>query len=467
MPSVPDMLPITPVRISKQVLRSLLVAAAALAVVASLPAAADAAMLVYRDGNDVWEASPDGAIKRQVTTDGAADAYYSFPSVDDAGTVTAMRNVGGVGAAKYIWVKSRTATTPTVNVMPWRISGGLNSGPTWARVRPQDGTMLVYKYLLNKGVCFPGCGIEDRFAMVNPAAPGSPTMPGIDQPAVSMPTWHGDHLVAGKDGAIAYERSGLVFDRWLADPDMPLQGAEVNRALTRIAVLRADSHIEYVTYEGSVETGGVRTSCQLPVAGISWFSISPDGNQVAYSNDSGLYVTTPTATTADACPVRDTVLLSATGTTPAFSAATLTKPGGDTDPGKTTTTTQTTTTTPTTTVTTPATTTTATTPTTPNPPARVLTLTAKTGKAAALRRSLRVTVGAPGAGALTVTLAAGKRTLGTAKATAKKAGKVTLTLRPTKAGAKRIRTGVKLTLRVRHAPKTGKPVTKTITLKVR
>lgn len=487
--------------------------AAALALAAAaLPAApAAATMLVYRDGDDVWAASPDGAIKQRVTSDGRADLYYAFPSVDDAGTVTAIK---GYSTSRVIWVLPRGAAQPTINVMPWRISGGVNAGPLWARVKPTTGSLLAYGYFLNHGTCS-GCGLEERLAVVNPVAPGSPTMPAVDQPANSRPTWFGDRLVTARGGSIWFETQPLQFTSWLSDQSNPiLTGAEVNRAGTRLLVTRADGRAVYAHWQGQVgsTSGAVTAQCLLPSATVEWAALSPDGTQVAWADASGLRVATVSATGATSCALSGTALLSATGTTPAFSAATLTAPrdpdpgrrdptdpgrrdptdpgredptdpqdpGRDpADPGRD----------PTTPGDTPADpgrtpSDVGSVPTGPGDmpqrspeltPTGALTVTvARSARASALRRGLRVVVSAPAAGRLAATLTlkpAGRGGRGVRAAssvvTLAAPGRRVLTLKPSRAAARRLRRGARLTLRIAFTPIAGRATVRSATVTVR
>ena len=490
---------------------------AALALAAAvLPAApAAATMLVYRDGDDVWAASPDGAIKQRVTSDGRADLYYSFPSVDDAGTITAIK---GYSTNRVIWVLPRGAAQPTVNVMPWRISGGVNAGPLWARVKPTTGSLLAYTYFLNHGTCS-GCGLEERLAVVTPTAPGSPTMPAVDQPANSRPTWFGDRLVTARGGAIWFETQPLQFTSWLSDQTNPiLTGAEVSRAGTRLIVTRADGRVVYAHWSGTVgsTSGSVTAQCLLPSSTVEWAALSPDGTQVAWNDASGLRVATVTATGGTTCAINGTVLLSATGETPAFSNATLTLPRDPTDPGRRD-------------------------PTDPGgrdptdpggrdpadpggrdptdpgggggdpadpgqqpgdpgrPPADaggpvpgpgpgdvpgrrptlepaggVAVTVARAARASALRRGLRVTVSAPAAGRIAATLTLrppGRRAralrAATAAATIAAPGRRAFTLRPSRAAARQLRRGARLTVRVVFTPTGGRAVVRSATVAVR
>lgn len=493
----------------------------------ALPATpAAATMLVYRDGDDVWAASPDGAIKQRVTSDGRSDLYYAFPSVDDAGTITAIR---GYSTNRVIWVLPRGATQPTINVMPWRISGGVNAGPLWARVKPTTGSLLAYTYFLNHGICS-GCGLEERLAIVTPTAPGNPTSPAVDQPANSRPTWFGDRLVTARNGSIYFETQPLQFTNWLSDPNnAPLTGAEVNRAGTRLLVTRSDGRAVYAHWQGPVGSlsGAVTAQCLLPSSSVEWAALSPDGSQVAWRDAAGLRVATVSATGATSCVTSGVTLLSATGTTPAFSTATLTlprdpdpgrrdptdptdpgrrdptdptDPGRDptdpTDPGRD----PTDPTDPGRDPTDPGAgptdpgqqpgdpgrtpTDTGRVPTGPGdvpgrrpglePTGSVGLTVARAARASALRRGLRVTVSAPAGGRVTATLTLrppgrGARAVraGSATATLAAAGRRTFVLRPSRPAARQLRRGARLTLRVAFTPAGGRATTRTATVTVR
>jgi len=486
----------SPHRSLRPLLLALALAAAAALIAAS---AAPATTLVYRDGSNVWEASPDGTIKRAVTADGTTDSYYSYPSVDDAGTITAMRSAG---SSRVIWVKPRASSTPTVNAMPWRTSTWVNIGPNWARVKPTTGNLLAYTYFWNHGPNngYPNGGLEDRYALVTPTAPGSPTLPAIDQPAVSRPTWLGDRLVGSKNGQIVYEAQPLNFQVWLSNSNTTFDGAEVNRQVNRVLIRRGDGRLELLGYQGTPPGGALTFDCLLPATGVTvtGWALSPDGDQVAWVDAAGLHTANVSSTAGTSCPIAGSRLISATGLTPAFSQATLTTP--DDPPPVTTTTTTTTQTTPTTTTTTqstptdttttdtqtvpttqtttdtqtgPATTqttptkTTTTTTTTPQARATVAVSAARSGRATTLRRTIRAAVTTSGPGRVSLLLSTGKRSLGTGTFTVKRAGRTTLSLRPTKAAAKRIAKGRKLTLKVVYTPKAGGAVSRSVTIAVR
>lgn len=499
-------------------------AAVGLTTAAAAAAPASATMLVYRDSNDVWAASPDGALTQRVTADGTDAAYYAFPSADDAGTITAIK---GSSTTRVIWVLARGAAQPIVNAMPWKAGGWPNVGPLSARVNASGGS-LAYTYHLNHGPFsgYPNGGLETRYAIVTPTAPGSPTQPAIDQPSQTNPTWFGNRLVSARGGSIYFETQPLQHTSWLSDPNNPnLLAAEVDRAGRRVMVLRGDGRVVIAGWQGTVGStaGTVTSQCLLPGTGIESAALSPDGTQVAWSGPSGLYVASVGAVTATSCPLSGTVRLSATGKTPSFSAATLppppdpgrrdptdpgrrdptdpgrrdptdpgdprdpTDPGDPLDPGD---------------------------PADPGDPGRggdlgggqrdqggggtvgpgdrgqdgprprttiepggQLRLTAPGGRAAgagALRRGVRVVVSAPAAG--TVRLAVALRTagarprtiaLGGARAAVAGAGRRVLVVRPSLAARGQLRRGARLTLTVTFTPAAGRAVVRRATVAVR
>ena len=56
---------------------------------------------VGSDGN-VWVSSPDGAIKKQVTTNGTPSSAYRSPTQKNDGTVAAIKTGGGSGFVNFI-----------------------------------------------------------------------------------------------------------------------------------------------------------------------------------------------------------------------------------------------------------------------------------------------------------------------------------------------------------------------------
>jgi len=450
-------------------LMKLLLAALAAAVVA--PAAAPASMITYIDGKNVWVASPDGQTKRQITTDGTNDAPYHVPSADDAGNVLAV--AGGLTNSKML-VHVTPAGRRTVNVIPWKVGTLPNFGPYTMRMRP-DGKLLAYKYVLNQGAYQP---LVERLsiAMVNsPAVPGAGT---FDQAgSYWTPTWIDDKLVVAQDGVAKLEMEPGRFTQFLAvEVDgLEIAGAEVSRDKSRYLLdidnkQNGQSGLVLYAHTGAFPGGEVTGGCQVPAAGSpeqTW-GLSPDGRQVVWQDSGGVKVGTfDPARQQNGWCVGEVVTISATGSEPTFGAATLTGPQEPAPP-------------PPPVVEEP--------PATPAPQVSAPVTTQKprggttkpatidgkpvarttgdaelalsvpaTVRSVSLRSGLRVAATAPGAGKIAVTLTAGGRKLGSATKTVGKAGKVTLKLKPTKAGRKALRRlkGRKATLKIVFTPKRG------------
>jgi hypothetical protein len=121
-----------------------LIAVGVLVVLAG-PARADAASLVYLDqASNVWIASPDGAIKRQLTGDASPDSLYLSPSMQDDGTVvvpnqdgfTRVLNADGTN-------KWRPWSKPTPSLF--------NTALNWADAAATDSFYLAAQYTASFG----------------------------------------------------------------------------------------------------------------------------------------------------------------------------------------------------------------------------------------------------------------------------------------------------------------------------
>ena len=302
---------------------------AALVAAFAIPAAASASMITYIDGKNVWVASPDGAIKRQLTTDGTTQVPYHVPSTDDHGNVAAVK--GGLSNSKIL-VHLGADGKRTDNVLPWKISLGTNFGPSSARLSA-DGTKIAYTYLLNHGP-YNG-GIEPRMAIVTPKAPGHPTQPMIDQPGWEMPTWIDGKLVVAKNGVALLEMQPLQFTQFLQINDFKIVSTEISRAKGRYLIdmsRTADNARGLVLYShtGAFPGGTLPAGCQVPTHGTPSFThgLSPDGTQVTWKDDRGVMIGSFDPAQRDGAGwCQGTVRqISATGDEPTFGNATLSVP---------------------------------------------------------------------------------------------------------------------------------------------
>jgi hypothetical protein len=144
-------------------LRRAVILIAVCTALAALPAAAGASSIAFVKQNNVWLASPDGSVQRQLTTDGTATTRYAWPSQADDGTIL----------AKYgdLFVRIRRDGArigdPIAAVgSDIQHSGGMTvmAGPADPRISP-DGTRFAYwisvRNLVTCPVFDPGCSYED------------------------------------------------------------------------------------------------------------------------------------------------------------------------------------------------------------------------------------------------------------------------------------------------------------------
>ncbi len=130
--------------------------------------------IVYAKGADLWLMSPDGAVQKQVTSDGntptadlTGNTGYGQPSQSDGGDViVAIRNEGRTGAARldgYVWVMNRQGQLMHKFPAPKGVVKGSGCGDrTFPRgtvdtaVSP-DGTKVAFvtETVLNPGCLFP------------------------------------------------------------------------------------------------------------------------------------------------------------------------------------------------------------------------------------------------------------------------------------------------------------------------
>lgn len=322
----------------------LLPLAAALAALAALavPASADATALTYTAAGNVHVASPDGAQRRQLTSDGTTQAPYRFPSASDAGDLVAIRRIGE-SSSQAMYVFRGLGGQPTINTLPWKTSmGGGNYGPTGGRVKPSNAQIAAYSYIWNKGLYEP---LVSRIAVSTTDGSTSPTQPLVELPNFLAPSWHGERLVGSNGSAIVYETEPAKMTTWLSSSDgWSLQFADVSRAGDRVLVEMTKNGTDAVAvyaYAGTIPNGNVTGGCVLPVQGASeGAALSADGTRVAWADAAGVRVARLAGTAPQPggeCTLKDVVTLAPQGAQPAFTETTLPVPpptggGGGTPP---------------------------------------------------------------------------------------------------------------------------------------
>jgi hypothetical protein len=304
--------------------------------------AANAAVLTWIEGNNVWIANPDGSGKKQLTTAGTAELPFRSPTSDDQGVVVAARD------QEYFRI-DQSGNVLNGNVAPMGPCSFGKPFPQPIAVDP-TGEWVTYAYICNSG--YPNF-YNDFMVALSPAANAYATGNQIEWTSWYLPTWYGKRIVVSDSQKIFIQpatsnppapAAPSFGYAWIAEPGISLKRAAVNRAGTAV-VLQGDvsdssGNITSYLIWGRLPAGvpdstdgtpaDVADSCFVPVQGTPIFSgFSPDGSQITWSDDGGVKVSpAPTYNGTDQCTASPTVV-AAGGAQPAFGAGTLAKSGGD------------------------------------------------------------------------------------------------------------------------------------------
>jgi hypothetical protein len=457
--------------------RAMLLAAVVAAV--ATPAVAGASSVAYLDNGEVWLASLDGTQKARlaapvVNGDGDTENWLDVAQ-SDGGRIVAVRNKPG-RMSSFNWFKIWEPDGSST------VEGPLNAPSGWATYTyplgfdiTADGSHLVYGYS-NSSAC---CEITyARGFYVRPAT--SSSLDPIDTGSQTHPALLGSRVIALDDStapsivsvqdADAGNPYSTAFTPWL---DTSLVGLDLNgvdvAADGRLAALG------YEQWDGGTQTVGridvlaiqgvdqeptfpAAVDCSLPAAGVARdASLAQDAGAIAWTDDGGVKVAGSPTTAADPCVMGSApVVISATGSYPSIGganvAAFLPKPPATPPPAV------------------PGPSPGPLGPGAGAPLAPVVTLPSKvTAKALAGKRGVpvKVAVNVPGNVSITGTVPArrlGRRgkpvVVATGKRSAQAAGTVTIRLRLTAVGRKRVRRlkGARLTLRIVQGSRSVKKV---------
>jgi hypothetical protein len=372
------------------------IAVAALAALALAPATANADTIVYRRGGDIWIARPDGSGQRLV-----AQGSYAWPSEADDGTIAA---VDGAGAIHRLTPRGAEIGAPLPTAATVATPDTPAEPPTHVRISP-DGLRIAYDELIS----------DAATTLWTPARATGLDFPGqtAGQEELESPSWIGsDRLLLSRDVAalglgsatFALYAVGGGDDSatdWFSDARGDwASGFEAATARNgrRIAVLADDSaefggfprRVELRVYDVDAPGGTAQPRCDIALpadesVGHTSPTFSPDGSRLAWAQPDGIHV----AALAGACTAKHDVIAGPGALEPYWSPAA--DAGAGSGPGA----------------------------------AQRLAL-----RVHVKRRPLRVTVACSAACSLRIRLGHAGRTVAAAKRKLKKAGAVTVRLRP-------------------------------------
>lgn len=307
------------------------------------PAGADA--ITYTEGGNVWIASPDGGVKKQLTTDGVPGGVrYYGPSQADNGTIAVIYGAGlGAGSGTQIQVLGADGAVQRTGPLQLRTCGAFGQLPTSfgaTRIDPR-GEVIAHEYMCTN-IGSGTAGTTVTTALTSAASPGV-IMDELRAVGSYRPSW----LTTRAPGAAANDM--LLTDqygRWLETLAwrLPLEAVEVVNAnegfvLSSASFSRTGNILAYAIGEESTDRSTVyaarMTGDLVPGVGVAAVcavasstepmtpSVSPDGSRVAWSDDGGAKVaavTVPAGANGEACPGTITTL-AAGGINPVFSGA--------------------------------------------------------------------------------------------------------------------------------------------------
>jgi hypothetical protein len=303
--------------------------AAAMTLCAAAPAAADT--VAYVDGHNLWLASPDGAHKLQVTTDGTETNGYTFPSQGhDGQTVVAHYTQFDESRRPTLHLFGPDAKHRTANVMPV-YSGAMIPVYPIGLDMDWNSQAVAYGY----SYCTFACqSLERGYWLTFSDNQGLyPTNPQGQSDAF-FPTFYGKRIVSSDSGGSIFVQPDVAeapfthaYQGWISSQELFLSRAEVSKAGDMFAVEwseRGSGTAEGIVvgrHAGTVPSD-IRDLCDLPVAGGSAnVTFSPDGRHVAWNDDEGVKVAgVPNlAAGTETCTLSSPpVVISPTGKSPSF-----------------------------------------------------------------------------------------------------------------------------------------------------
>jgi hypothetical protein len=318
--------------------RSLLIAAAALA----LAAPAHAASVAYIDDNNLWLSSPDGAQKVQLTQGGTSDYPWGSPSQGPDGVTVVAHNdtFDDNGTATHRPVLYRYGANgklEAANVMPVYAGATIPVYPIGLDM-DWSSNAVAYGY----SYCGFACkttykGFWLTFSDQQSAYPSNPQ----GQSDAYFPTFYGKRVVSSDSGGRIFVQPHVneapftsSYQMWLSFDGFRLSRAEVSMTGNLVAVewTAYDPSTYAVTGEGisiGRHQGQVPSAlsdiCDLETAANPvQLTFSYDGTQMAWKDDEGVKVAgvpNLAAGTQTCTLTAPPVVISATGRMPHFGGA--------------------------------------------------------------------------------------------------------------------------------------------------
>jgi hypothetical protein len=424
----------------------------ALVLLLATAAAAGATQVSYIDQGQVWVSTLDGAQKRAISGPapvieaGESRAWTEQAQSDDGWIVGVARVSGHTGAAAPTRLWSPSGAVAAQGTLGYH--GAYNNGglavPIQLDLTP-GGQQMTYTYS-DIVYGYPTSTVYKGTWVQNTSSSGGEPfdIPGLVGSSLVGSRWVGvDGNAGSSDPNIAVEAPGgqgpfsTTYDRWFHATGASSVDVAANGSAVAVVYQLTSGGPYALALFGATGLGAPLTgaSCDVPTVGnVNAVSLSQDGAWLAWTDDRGLVVApTPPLGSGSPCPLASApVVISATGSHPSLGATTLATapatpaapPGTTTPPPGPTATTPPTTAAPTTTA--------------PTRSSRPVVSVARSVRASAFAKGVRLVVTVARKGTVTVTAKVGRTTLARGSAKARKAGRVALTLKSSKKVARRL-----------------------------
>lgn len=290
--------------LKRAIVRRILVALSTVAVASLVAAAAaSASSIVYVKQGNIWLSSPDGAIQRQVTTDGG----YSSPSQADDGNIVALHGGMFVHLDRHGHLLS-----PPVQGLAGASGGTTSFGPQDPRVSPDDSNIAYDVGVLSSrwdAAC--SCYEQTTQYQTLETAVDRFTDPSVDGIVrdYATPSWVDNHTALltatgiGIDQFATYLPGGggdtdpTHFTQWFSDLGSPrMAKAQLTRSGDKLVALagNASENIGIYSIDNPLPAApGLRCVINEPSPGTTYDdpTWSPEGGALAFADPNGVYLT--------------------------------------------------------------------------------------------------------------------------------------------------------------------------------
>jgi hypothetical protein len=260
------------------------------------------------DGN-VWVSSPDGAVKKQVTTNGTPASAYRSPSQKNDGTIAAIKTAGGSGFVNFF------NPTSGQQLDAWSLpkTGAGSFSPLFGGQVSPDGGMFAYDWRYFDCGTFP-CSSGQRVSFISG--------PGITNPCLInchsgwiKPRWNPGTPFAGfvsdQFSSIGVQKAGSAQPQtWLVANSPQTEqidsfdiGTNGRTLVETSAPGDGPSNLVVIQNNGTPPAGSPAAVCAAVgyASGNSNPRWSPDGSMISWTGAGGVYTSPAPSTNGGVC----------------------------------------------------------------------------------------------------------------------------------------------------------------------